>query len=76
MKTKNVWINANERQITRIQRGLVEKSYAGQEAGELNVMEINNIIGNCLIEITRLQTEVDDLKILIQAKPDTPTEKK
>ena len=68
-KTKNVWIQTNAKVITETKRKLIEHNYAGGYGGSLNLMQINNIIDGALIEITKLQTEVENLKM---TKGDTP----
>jgi hypothetical protein len=65
---KNLWINANKHAITEIQKQLVSLSYSGEDVGGINVMKINNLIGNCLIEISRLQNENDLLRKTLEKK--------
>ncbi len=60
-EVRNYWIDENRKEISQIKRNLVEQSYAGQ-VGVFDYMRIHNIIGGCLIEIIKLQTEVNDLK--------------
>jgi len=63
----NDWIKANSGEISSIQRILIEQSYAGQD-GVFNYMKIHNILGGCIIEITKLQTQVNELKIALAEK--------
>ncbi len=58
---RNHWIDENRKELNQMKRALVEQSYAGQE-GPFNYMRIHNIIGGCLIEILKLQRELNNVK--------------
>ena len=40
---------------------LVEKSYQGAPEGDLDLASVNNILGGAVLEITKLQDQVDEL---------------
>jgi len=63
----NDWIQANRGEISAIQRLLIEQSYAGQH-GLFDYMKIHNILGGCIIEISKLQTQVNELKRALAEK--------
>lgn len=61
-KTNNTWTQTNAREIEGIKRQLIEYNYAGSYGGAINLMQVNNIIDGALIEIFKLQEEIDGLK--------------
>ena len=65
---KNLWLNTNRHEITAVQKQLVALSYSGGNIEGINVMQINNIIGNCMKEIIRLQDENDVLRKTLETK--------
>jgi hypothetical protein len=75
----NIWFETNKRRIQNIKRQLIEYNYAGSYGGSINLMEVNNIIDGLLIEITKLDREMTDMKNRINAmnkKLDEATPKK
>jgi hypothetical protein len=75
----NIWFETNKRRIQNIKRQLIEYNYAGSYGGSINLMEVNNIIDGLLIEITKLDREMTDMKNRIDAmnkKLDEATPKK
>ena len=58
---KNEWLIGNHKRISAIQRMLVEKSYQGAPEGDLDLASVNNILGGAVLEITKLQDQVDEL---------------
>lgn len=58
----NIWFETNKRKIQSIKRQLIEYNYAGSYGGSINLMEINNIIDGLLIEVTKLDREMTELK--------------
>lgn len=68
-KSTNVWIQTNAKMITETKRKLIEHNYAGGYGGSLNLMQINNIIDGALIEITKLQKEIEEIKIIKNPPP-------
>jgi hypothetical protein len=75
----NIWFETNKKRIQSIKRQLIEYNYAGSYGGSINLMEVNNIIDGLLIEITKLDREMTDMKNRINAmnkKLDEATPKK
>lgn len=75
----NIWFETNKKRIQSIKRQLIEYNYAGSYGGSINLMEVNNIIDGLLIEITKLDREMTDMKNRIDAmnkKLDEATPKK
>jgi len=77
----NIWIQVNNKNISSIKRQLVEYSYAGSYGGKIPLMQINSIIDGALLEIKKLQSENDELKVLIREamatkQKEEPAEKK
>ena len=58
----NIWFETNKRKIQAIKRQLIEYNYAGSYGGSINLMEVNNIIDGLLIEVTKLDKEIIELK--------------
>ena len=58
----NIWFETNKKRIEKIKRQLIEYNYAGSYGGSINLMEVNNIIDGLLIEVTKLEREMVDLK--------------
>lgn len=56
-QTKNVWIQQKKHEIEAIKRQLIEYDYAGSYGGSINLMQVNNMLDGCVIEILKLQTE-------------------
>jgi len=63
----NVWFETHKRRVEQIKRKLLEYSYSGSYGGSLNLMEINNVIDGMLIEITKLDKEITELKAKLKA---------
>lgn len=61
-QTKNAWIQTKKNEIEAIKRQLLEYDYSGSYGGAINLMQINNIIDGCLIEILKLELENENLK--------------
>ncbi len=61
-QTKNVWIQTKKGEIEAIKRQLLEYDYAGSYGGAINLMQVNNMLDGCVIEILRLQRESEILK--------------
>jgi len=59
---KNIWIQTNAKRIEKVKRQLIEYNYAGSYGGAINLMEVNNIIDGLLVELTKLQKQVEELK--------------
>jgi pantothenate kinase len=64
----NIWFETNKRKIEAIKRQLIEYNYAGSYGGSINLMEVNNIIDGLLIEVTKLDREIQDLKKELKEK--------
>ena len=58
---KNEWLIGNHKRISAIQRMMIEKSYQGAPEGDLDLAAVNNILGGAVLEITKLQEQVDEL---------------
>lgn len=58
----NIWFETNKRRIEKIKRQLIEYNYAGNYGGAIPLMEVNNIIDGMLIEITKMDKEIAELK--------------
>ena len=58
---KNIWIETNAKRIGKIKRQLIEYSYAGSYGGAIPLMEVNNIIDGALVEITKMQKQINTL---------------
>jgi hypothetical protein len=58
----NIWFETNKKRIEKIKRQLIEYNYAGSYGGSINLMEVNNIIDGLLIEVTKLEKEMNELK--------------
>ena len=58
---KNIWIQTNAKRIEKVKRQLIEYNYAGSYGGAINLMEVNNIIDGLLVELTKLQKQVEEL---------------
>ena len=61
-KHKNEWLIANARKIEAVQRQVVEHSYAGAYGGSIDLAAITNLMGGAVLEITKLQKEIEELK--------------
>jgi len=70
---KNEWLLIRRREIEAIKRQLLEYTYAGSYGGSIDLVKVNNIIDGAIIEITKLQEEVDRLKAEIKSY-NTPQE--
>jgi len=53
---------ANARKIEAVQRQVVEHSYAGAYGGSIDLAAITNLMGGAVLEITKLQKEIEELK--------------
>jgi len=62
---KNKWLQLNQEDISKIQRVLIEQSYSGV-SDLFDFMKMHNIIGGCVIEITKLQTQINSLTYELQ----------
>lgn len=60
-KIKNEWLQMRTREIEAIKRQLLEYSYAGSYGGSIDLMRVNKIIDGAIIEITKLQNQVEKL---------------
>jgi hypothetical protein len=62
---KNIWFQSNKARIEKLKRELIEYSYAGSYGGSLDLVEIARIIDGALIEIVKLEKEINskDTKI-------------
>jgi hypothetical protein len=60
-------------EIETLKRQLLEYSYSGSYGGAIDLMKVNNLLDGALIEILKLQDEVDVLKAEI-VKMNTPAE--
>jgi hypothetical protein len=58
----NIWFETNKRKIERIKRQLIEYNYAGNYGGAIPLMEVNNIIDGMIIEIIKMDRELQALK--------------
>ena len=58
----NIWFETNKKKIEGIKRQLIEYNYAGNYGGAIPLMEVNNIIDGMIIEITKMDKEIADLK--------------
>ena len=61
-QTNNVWIQTKKHEIEAIKRQLIEYDYAGSYGGSINLLQVNNMIDGCIIEILKLQLENEILK--------------
>jgi len=61
-QTNNVWIQTKKHEIEAIKRQLLEHDYAGSYGGSINLMQVNNMLDGCMIEILKLQLENETLK--------------
>jgi hypothetical protein len=61
-QTNNVWIQTKKHEIEAIKRQLIEYDYAGSYGGAINLMQVNNMLDGCMIEILKLQLENETLK--------------
>jgi hypothetical protein len=59
---KNEWLIANAKKIEGVQRQLLEHAYAGSYGGSIDLTAVNNLLGGAVIEITKLQNEIEELK--------------
>jgi len=62
-QTKNAWIQTKKVEIEAIKRQLLEHDYSGSYGGAINLMQVNNMLDGCMIEILKLQLENDNLKL-------------
>ena len=58
----NIWFETNKRKIEKIKRQLIEYNYAGNYGGAIPLMEVNNIIDGMIIEIVKMDRELQALK--------------
>ena len=76
-QTNNVWIQTKKHEIEAIKRQLIEYDYAGSYGGSINLMQVNNMLDGCMIEILKLQLENETLKKEInKLTPKKPVEVK
>ena len=61
-QTNNAWIQTKKHEIEAIKRQLIEYDYAGSYGGSINLMQVNNMLDGCMIEILKLQLENETLK--------------
>jgi hypothetical protein len=61
-QTNNVWIQTKKHEIENIKRQLLEHDYAGSYGGSINLLQVNNMLDGCMIEILKLQLENETLK--------------
>ena len=62
----NIWFETNKRRIEKIKRQLIEYNYAGSYGGAIPLMEVNNIIDGLLIEVTKMDKEIINLKLALK----------
>lgn len=72
-QTKNVWIQMKKREIEAVKRQLLEYDYAGSYGGAINLMQVNNLIDGCVVEILKLQQENEVLKTELKKFTETVT---
>jgi len=58
----NIFFETHKRRIQQIKRQLIEYNYAGNYGGAIPLMEVNNIIDGLLIEVTKMDREIIELK--------------
>ncbi len=76
-QTNNAWIQTKKHEIEAIKRQLIEYDYAGSYGGSINLMQVNNMLDGCMIEILKLQLENETLKKEInKLTPKKPVEVK
>ena len=69
MINNNVWVDSNKFKLEAIKRHLIEDSYKTDSSPDaLNPMYINNMLDGAIVEIIRLQKEVDSLKLEVNKK--------
>lgn len=61
-QTRNIWVQQKKFEIESLKRQLLEYSYSGSYGGAIDLMKVNNLLDGALIEILKLQDEVDVLK--------------
>ena len=61
-QTNNMWIQTKKREIESIKRQLLEYDFAGSYGGAINLLQVNNLIDGAVVEIMKLQEEVDKMK--------------
>ncbi len=76
----NVWFESNKIKLEGIKRFLIEESYKTDSSPDaLNPMYLNNMYDGAILEILRLQKEVDRLTIEVnkwEAQKPEPEEPK
>jgi hypothetical protein len=58
----NIWFETNKKRIEKIKRQLIEYNYAGNYGGAIPLMEVNNMIDGLMIEVTKQDREIQELK--------------
>ena len=58
----NEWLIGNAKKIEAVQRQLIEHSYAGAYGGAIDLAAVNNLLGGAVLEITKLQNKIEELK--------------
>lgn len=72
-QTKNVWIQTKKHEMEAVKRQLLEYDYAGSYGGAINLMQVNNLIDGCVVEILKLQSENEVLKAELKKFTETVT---
>ena len=49
------------KKIEGVQRQLIEHSYAGSYGGAIDLAAVNNLLGGAVLEITKLQNQIEGL---------------
>jgi len=57
-----------KREIEAVKRQLLEYDYAGSYGGAINLMQVNNLLDGCVVEIVKLQQENELLKVDLESK--------
>jgi len=70
----NEWLKINQRKIDNMQHTLTELAYKNENPG-IPIGEIRGLIGAAVVEIKKLQRELDLLKSKTAPKPETPQPK-
>ena len=70
----NEWLKINQRKIDNMQHTLTELAYKNENPG-IPIGEIRGLIGAAVVEIKKLQRDLDLLKSKTTPKPETPQPK-
>ena len=64
----NDWLIGNAKKIEAVQRQLIEHSYAGAYGGAIDLAAVNNLLGGAVLEITKLQNQIEGLSKRLEKK--------